>query len=113
MVYYWMEAHHADYSTNTEVGVMNNFERVQNVNAGYNQGRLIWTVSCLQHSPAFQQVLSINKSLIKVCNEHNVLLSSLIFCLIVVDLGIQTTLQTIEDKQLGGYICQFLLCHFN
>ena len=33
-----MQAHHPDHSTNTEVGVMNNFERVQNVNTGINQG---------------------------------------------------------------------------
>ena len=72
-----MQAHYADHSANTEVGVMNNFERVQNVNTGYNQGRLIWTISCLQISPAFQQVLSFNKSLMKVCNKHNMLLTSI------------------------------------
>ena len=33
-----MQAHYAGHSTNTEVGVMNNFERVQNVNTGINQG---------------------------------------------------------------------------
>ena len=38
MIYYEMQAHHADHTTNTEVGVMNNFERVQNVNTGINQG---------------------------------------------------------------------------
>ena len=39
----------------------------------------------------------------KVCNKYNMLLTSIIFHLIVVDLGIQITLQTIEDKQLGIY----------
>ena len=38
MIYYEMQAHHADHSTNTEDGVMNNFERVHNVNTGINQG---------------------------------------------------------------------------
>ena len=64
-----MQAHHADHSTNTEAGVMNNFEGAQNVITGYNQGRLIWPISCLKHSPASHQVLLINKSLIKVCNN--------------------------------------------
>ena len=45
---YQMQAHHADHSTYTEVGVTNSFERVQNVNTGYNQGRLIWTFSCIK-----------------------------------------------------------------
>ena len=67
-----MQIHHADHSTNTEVG-----ERVQSVNTGYKQGRLIWTVLCLRYSPTFQQVLSLNKSLIKVCNKHNMLLTSI------------------------------------
>jgi hypothetical protein len=35
-----MQAHYADHSTNTEVHTMNNFERVQNVNTGNNQGNL-------------------------------------------------------------------------
>ena len=43
-----MQAHHADHSTNTEVGVTNIFERVQNVNTGYNQGRLIWRTLCFK-----------------------------------------------------------------
>ena len=98
-----MQAHHADHSTNTEVGVMNNFERVQNVNTGNTQGKFIWTISSLNLPPAFQQVLSFNKSLIMVCDKHKMLLTSIIFHLIVVDLGIQITLQTIEDKQLGIY----------
>ena len=72
-----MQAHHPDHSTNTEVGVMNNFERAQNVITGYNQGWLSWSISCFKHSPRFQQVLSINKSLTKVCNKHNMLLTSL------------------------------------
>jgi hypothetical protein len=33
-----MQAHHADHPTDTEVGIINNFERVQNVNTGGNQG---------------------------------------------------------------------------
>ena len=33
-----MRAHHADNLTNTEIGIMNKFERVQNVNTGQNQG---------------------------------------------------------------------------
>ena len=33
-----MQAHHTDNLINTEVGVMNNFERVQNVNTGNNHG---------------------------------------------------------------------------
>ena len=72
-----MQAHHADHSTNNEVGVMNNFERVQNVNTGYNQGRLIWTTSCVKLPPAFQQVLLCNKLLIKVCNKHYILSTSI------------------------------------
>jgi hypothetical protein len=43
----------ADHSTNTEMGVMNNFEGAQNVNTGDNNGRLIWTISCLKFSPTF------------------------------------------------------------
>ena len=39
----------------------------------------------------------------KVCNKYNMLLTSIMFCSIVVDLGIQITLQKIEDKQLGIY----------
>jgi len=74
---YQKQAHHTDHMTNTEVGVMNNFEGAQNVITGCNQGRLIWTISCLKHSPAFQQVLSISKSLIKVCNKHKMLLTSI------------------------------------
>ena len=54
MVYYQMQAHNADHSTNTEIGVMNNFERAQNVNTGDNQGRLIQTISGLKLSPAFK-----------------------------------------------------------
>ena len=64
-----MQAHHPDHSTNTEAGVMNNFEGAQNVITGYNQGWLIYTILCFKHSPGFQQVLSINKSLIKVHNK--------------------------------------------
>ena len=65
-----MQAHHADHSTNTEVGIMNNFERVQNVNTGNNQGMFNFDNPMFKISPAFQQVLSFNKSLIKVCNKH-------------------------------------------
>ena len=72
-----MQAQHPDHSTNTEVVVMNNFEGAQNVITGYNQGGLIYTNLCFEHSPGFQQVLLINKSLIKVCNKHNMLLTSL------------------------------------
>ena len=82
---------------------MNNFDRVQNVNTGYNQGRLIWPILCLKLSPAFQKVLSFNKSLIMVCDKNKMLLTSILPCLIVVDLGIKSSPQTIEDKQLGIY----------
>ena len=99
-----MQAHHADHSTNMEVGVMNNFEKVQNVNTSNNQGLCVCTISCLGCLPAFHQVLSFNNPLLKVCNKHNMLLTSIIFYSIVADLGIQITLQTIEDKQLGIYI---------
>ena len=34
-----MQGHNADYSTKTEVGVINNYNKeVQNVNAGHNYG---------------------------------------------------------------------------
>ena len=48
-----MQTHHPDHSTNTEVGVMNNFEGAQNVNTGYNQGRLIRTILCFKLSCGF------------------------------------------------------------
>jgi len=33
-----MQAHNADYPTKTEVGVINNYKEVQNVNTGDNYG---------------------------------------------------------------------------
>ena len=76
MIYYEMQAHHTDHSTNTEDGVMNNFERVQNVNTGINQGMFNLDNLTFKTLTCFQQVLSINKSLIKVCNKHNMLLTT-------------------------------------
>ena len=59
-----MQAHHADHSTNMEVGVMNNFEKVQNVNTGNNQGKfnldnLIFKSStCISTGVIIQQVIN-------------------------------------------------------
>ena len=64
MVYYEMQAHHADNSTNIEVGVMNNFERVQNVNTGNNQGMLnldnlmVKIFTCISTGVIIQQVIN-------------------------------------------------------
>ena len=64
MVYYEMQAHHADNSTNIEVGVMNNFERVQNVNTGNNQGMLnldnlmVKIFTCISTGIIIQQVIN-------------------------------------------------------
>ena len=105
---YQMQAHHPDHSTHTEVGVMNNFERVQNVNTGNNQGmfnldNLMFRIfNCISTGVIIQQV--INEG---VCDKYNMLLTSMIFCSIVVDLAVQINLQTIEDNQLGIYIDHF------
>jgi len=59
-----MQAHHADHPTNTEVGIMNNFERVQNVNTGNNQGRfnldnlMFKTFPCISTGVMIQQVIN-------------------------------------------------------
>ena len=59
-----MQAHHADPSTETEVGVMNNFERVQNVNTGNNQGifnldNLMFKIfTCISTGVIIQQVIN-------------------------------------------------------
>ena len=59
-----MQPHHADLSSNTEVGVMNNFERVQNVNTGKNQGMfnlgnlMIKTFTCISTGVIIQQVIN-------------------------------------------------------
>ena len=59
-----MQAHHADHSTNTEVGVMNKFERVQNVNTGNNQGMfnldnlLFENFPCMSTGVIIQQVIN-------------------------------------------------------
>ena len=59
-----MQAHHADHSTNTEIGIMNNFERVQNVNTGSNQGmfdfdNLMFKIfSCISTGVLIQQVIN-------------------------------------------------------
>ena len=64
MVYYEIQAHHADNSTNIEVGVMNNFERVQNVNTGNNQGMLnldnlmVKIFTCISTGVIIQQVIN-------------------------------------------------------
>ena len=43
----------------------------------------------------------------EVCDKYNMLLSSMILCSIVMDLGIKINLQTIENNQLGLYPHQF------
>ena len=59
-----MQAHHADNSTNTEVSVMNNFERVQNVNTGNNQGKfnlddfIFKPFTCISPGVIIQQVIN-------------------------------------------------------
>ena len=59
-----MQAHHADNSTNTEVSVMNNFERVQNINTGNNQGvfnldnLMCKTFTCILTGIIIQQVIN-------------------------------------------------------
>ena len=59
-----MQAHYADHSTSTEVGFMNNFERVQNVNTGNNQGmfnlyNLIFKIfTCISTGVIIQQVIN-------------------------------------------------------
>ena len=59
-----MQAHHADHSTNTEIGIINNFERVQNVNTGNNQGmsdfdNLMFKIfSCISTGVLIQQVIN-------------------------------------------------------
>ena len=59
-----MQAHHADPSTKTEVGVMNNFERVQNVNTGNNQGifnldnLMFKFFTCISTGVIIQQVIN-------------------------------------------------------
>ena len=70
-----MQAHHADDLTHTEIGVVNNFERVQNVNTGNNQGMFDLENVVFKNFTTFQQVLSSNKSLIKVCDKYNMLLT--------------------------------------
>ena len=64
MIYYEMQAHHADHSTNTEDGVMNNFERVNNVNTGIDQGMfnldnlMFKTLTCISTGVINQQVFN-------------------------------------------------------
>ena len=64
MIYYEMQAHHADHSTNTEDGVMNNFERVHNVNTGINQGMfnldnlMFKNFTCISTGVIIQQVIN-------------------------------------------------------
>ena len=59
-----MQAHHADHTTNTEVGVMNNFGSVQNVNTGNNQGMfnldnlMFKTFNCISTGVIIQQVIN-------------------------------------------------------
>ena len=59
-----METHHPDHSTNTEVGVMNNFESVQNINTGNNQGMfnldnlMFKTFNCISTGVINQQVIN-------------------------------------------------------
>ena len=59
-----MQAYHADHSTNTEIGIMNNFERVQNVNTGKNQGmfdldNLMFKIfTCISTGVLIQQVIN-------------------------------------------------------
>ena len=72
-----MQAHHADNPTNTEIGAVNNFERVQNVNTGNNHGMFNLDNLMFKIFPTLEQVLSSNKSLIKVCNKYNMVLTSI------------------------------------
>ena len=59
-----MQAHHADNSTKTEIGVMNNFERAQNINTGNNQGvfylanLMCKTFTCILTGVIIQQVIN-------------------------------------------------------
>ena len=59
-----MQAHPADHSTNTEVGAMNHFERVQNVNTGNNQGMfnldnlMFENFPCMSTGVIIQQVIN-------------------------------------------------------
>ena len=78
-----MQAHHADHTTNTEVGVMNNFERVQNVNTGNNQGKfnldnlMFKIVTCISIGVIIQQVT--NQGVLQIqhaIDPNNILFNS-------------------------------------
>ena len=49
-----MQAHNADYLTQTEVGVINNYKEIQNVNTGDNYGMFNLAISCSRLSAVFQ-----------------------------------------------------------